>query len=477
MRLNLQAILFIFSLVSSTVLVSAVEDPNNSNEVTAAHHLGAQSTIDNNKDFLQRQLDTTPTTAAKNEDVTVYNGLWGEWGKWSKVRSGGSYACGAEIRFEDPVSGDDTAANGLKLRYCGLHDWKLQTQMTVEEGVWGNWKSWVMCPYGKYIGGVRVRFEKSQSWGDDTALNGLAIYCVKKDWSELEEKTVYAGRWGEWKDWAYRRNKLVKGARVRFEGKQGSGDDTAMNGMHINVEVPNYGVSHKGIVGYWKDVGSGPQGGFSHKIKEFSQSTLNEEITQEESYGFTQSISAGFKIKVVDVSTEVSAHQSYSVSETMKTSLTKYEGTESMFSCRPSGSPTQYYTMWQFVMSQPSDEHGIGFTSETRHMYCTPDLSQPPRCVIGFCADEFCQECKSDPTGASYMKKYTGKWPHCVNLLCVTDKTRRQMELECNKDGRCDGISYSTGAPATGSGCLKVCGRNDSTNGYGYNTHDYWVKR
>ena len=48
------------------------------------------------------------------------------------------------------------------------------------EGVWGDWKGMVMCPMFKYVAGFQVRIEPKQGGGlggDDTALNGLKLFC------------------------------------------------------------------------------------------------------------------------------------------------------------------------------------------------------------------------------------------------------------------------------------------------------------
>ena len=153
------------------------------------------------------------------------------------------YACGAQLRFENSQGwwGDDTAANGgLKLKFCDLHNWHDQDDELVWGGNWGGWKGWAMCSDGKYMAGARVRFEGSQGWGDDTALNGLEILCVEPDdcWSNSEIKTVYSGLWGDWKPWNSVDSKLVKGAQVRYEDPQGGGDDTALNGIRFNVDYP-----------------------------------------------------------------------------------------------------------------------------------------------------------------------------------------------------------------------------------------------
>ena len=175
---------------------------------------------------------------SQSEDITIYNGAWGSWKSWAK---GGedTYACGAQLRFENSQGGgDDTAANGLQLKFCDLHNWYDQYDHLVWGGSWGEWKGWTMCSDGKYMAAGRVRFEDRQGGGDDTALNGLEIYCIKPDWTNGEIRTVYPGLWGGWKPWHYKKYKLVKGAQVRFEDPQGGGDDTALNGIRFNVEKP-----------------------------------------------------------------------------------------------------------------------------------------------------------------------------------------------------------------------------------------------
>jgi len=338
--------------------------------------------------------DTRSLSVHGNENIVIHEGLWGEWKDWKDIDSNGMYACGAELRSEDRQgAGDDSAANGLRLKYCGLSDWRIQKQQEIWTGDWGKWKKMVMCPHGKYIGAATVRFEDRQGGGDDSALNGLAIWCVNENWRNGEVKIVYNGEWGGWKDWSYKVNKLVKGARVRYEDKRGGGDDSAMNGIEFNVEKPNYGVSRSQITGEWVPVVSGPQGQFSHKIIESTETTKATSLTKEESYGFEQSISAGFKIKAIDFSGSVTASQSRRTARAMHNSLRVYKGTETTFGCPSSDSPTGYYTMWQFRMSQPSDSSGIGFKSDTKHIRCTPSQRQPPRCTLGSCRDTFCQHC------------------------------------------------------------------------------------
>merc|ERR1712150_88293 len=174
---------------------------------------------------------------AEEEDVAIYHGNWGSWKPFVGPR-GGYYACGAQVRFEDPIRGDDTAANGLRLKFCHYTNWNDQKDwMDIYPGVWGGWKEQKMCPYNKNINGAQVRYEDNQGSGDDTTLNGLAIRCVTKDGKSPEWMTVYSGVWGSWKSQVYKTGKLVAQAKIRFEDPI-KGDDTAWNGLIFKYEVP-----------------------------------------------------------------------------------------------------------------------------------------------------------------------------------------------------------------------------------------------
>ena len=136
------------------------------------------------------------------------------------------------MRVEPRQGGDDdTAANGLKLILCKAGEWGLQQELMVFEGLWGNWERIGMCDENSYIIGGQVRFEGRQGGDDDTALNGLQIVCHNPVTQTSQIVLVSEGMWGDWKDWVVDENQYVTGGQVRFEGRQGRDDDTAMNGI------------------------------------------------------------------------------------------------------------------------------------------------------------------------------------------------------------------------------------------------------
>jgi Vitelline membrane outer layer protein I (VOMI) len=94
-----------------------------------------------------------------SSDLMIYAGVWGSWKSWEGFNPG-YYACGAQVRFEDSQGGgDDTAANGLNLRFCYYDNWWSQKDVMIYPGIWGNWRNMVTCPTNKYIIGMQVRFE------------------------------------------------------------------------------------------------------------------------------------------------------------------------------------------------------------------------------------------------------------------------------------------------------------------------------
>ena len=113
--------------------------------------------------------------------TTIWEGDWGTWNNTIDARKG-YYACGASLRVESDQGSkkDDTAANGLKLKYCSSEDWTKSSWVTIEEGSYGDWSS-SECSQDYFINGAQVRYESPQDDEDDTALNGLKITCKNVD--------------------------------------------------------------------------------------------------------------------------------------------------------------------------------------------------------------------------------------------------------------------------------------------------------
>jgi hypothetical protein len=218
-------------------LVRAAEEQN-----TTALVYNTNYSFDEQQDQLAPKIQAQNHNLAKRRSLKAHEwtdinkGIWGVWK--DKVYGGiGYYACGAEMRFEDNVLGDDTAANGLRLNFCHHNNWNDQTEFKdIYSGKWGAWKGKKMCPLNMYIDGAMVKFEGYQGSDDDTALNGLKIRCITKNGNKISWVSIYEGLWGTWNQEVIRPGKFVTGAQIQFEDDQGSGDDTAWNGLKFKFE-------------------------------------------------------------------------------------------------------------------------------------------------------------------------------------------------------------------------------------------------
>jgi len=187
-------------------------------------------------------VEKTSTTACQ-PDVLIYEGERGAWQKdWAGYNKDGYYICGAEMRYEPKQGwlGDDTAANGLRVTYCMLDNWRSQIpNVLIHAGLWGEWRGMKMCPEDHYVSGAQVRYKDKKSSIDDTALNGLRIQCQScLDSTSTSWVTVYDGRWGSWKPEVTRSGMFVKLVKIQFQDSQDRGDDTAWNGLRFLYEAP-----------------------------------------------------------------------------------------------------------------------------------------------------------------------------------------------------------------------------------------------
>jgi hypothetical protein len=160
------------------------------------------------------------------------------WGSWQQrvYCNAGMWAVGYKMRVESSQGGglssgnDDTALNSVQL-LCkdpttGATEW-----ISSYDGIWGDWHSSTSCSgTGNLLKGARMRIEGSQGGGDDTAANSVEFSCTKNG-------TIQApgGQgWGSWGSWVQCPNDTaVCGLEIKFEGSQGGGDDTGMNGLEL----------------------------------------------------------------------------------------------------------------------------------------------------------------------------------------------------------------------------------------------------
>ncbi|XP_058614496.1 vitelline membrane outer layer protein 1-like [Onychostoma macrolepis] len=165
-------------------------------------------------------------------ELTVPNGgKWGSWGEREMCPSG-TYAAGFSLKVEDPIQGDDTAINGIRLHCVDAskassnshHDY---ASVQSDVGSWGQWKDIKWCPSG-FLTDFQLRVESPQGDGDDTAANNIQFRCSQGF------LMGDGAPWGDWGSWSQTCDgKGICGIKTLVEKPQGRGDDTALNDMRM----------------------------------------------------------------------------------------------------------------------------------------------------------------------------------------------------------------------------------------------------
>lgn len=176
--------------------------------------------------------------------IPVQAGFWGEWQE-PVIIPDGYLIRGMQVRFEGSQGGgDDTALNGLKLLCEDIYHPQDTREVIVHEGFWGAWRNPVYVPDNCYVVGVATRIEARQGTGDDTALNGIKMIYRNRVTLQVGIITLEDGIWGSWAGEAsVPDDSLVCGVQIRIESPQRDGDDTAMNGINlVSRKIPSLGI-------------------------------------------------------------------------------------------------------------------------------------------------------------------------------------------------------------------------------------------
>ena len=128
-----------------------------------------------------------------------------------------------------------TSNVGMTEKSCTIPRSDVAGYITIGSGSWGSWQEcYDFCPADTFAYSVILRSEPPQGSGDDTAMNGIAISCYNR-WNGAYQGyvTSHIGYWGSWVAWAMvnpasTSNPFISG-KMKIEPPQGSGDDTAAN--------------------------------------------------------------------------------------------------------------------------------------------------------------------------------------------------------------------------------------------------------
>ena len=172
-----------------------------------------------------------------------FTGNWGDW-TGSKFCPAGSYVAGIDQRVEPPQGGgkeagkDDTALNSVAF-YCFDKQGTMAGRICPHEGWWGDWNNSIdKCNpyYSPFMDTIYVKNESPQGDDDNTSMNSIRGRCG----STTLPTPSNEGSWGVWADsLACGSGEAICGLRIRLESDQGSGDDSAMNGIIIHCCAVN----------------------------------------------------------------------------------------------------------------------------------------------------------------------------------------------------------------------------------------------
>lgn len=166
---------------------------------------------------------------------------------------------------EDALNSEDVVA--IQSNPTGSTTWRQTSWIlyppTYTDMWFGSNKGVVYCSEGSYAIGFRMRVEKKQGGGDDTALNAVSLLCKSTGDGTTEWIAAHLGNWGTWGAPAIcpgDDNWLI-GAHVKSEQLQGDGDDTSMNVVEFSCsKTGNLWTPGGGPWGDWRDWRTCPGG-------------------------------------------------------------------------------------------------------------------------------------------------------------------------------------------------------------------------
>ncbi|XP_060936554.1 vitelline membrane outer layer protein 1 homolog isoform X2 [Limanda limanda] len=162
--------------------------------------------------------------------LTVPNGApWGTW-TWPDMCPPHFFAVGFSTRVEAKQgSGDDSAMNGIRL-ICAKDEQRSSTStVNSHPGHWGDWSNAQYCPSG-VLTSFQLRVEGRQGGGDDSAVNNIKFRCSSDH--VLEGTGLDWGEYGEWSQVCV--NGGICGIETKIEEEQGEGDDSALNDVRFH---------------------------------------------------------------------------------------------------------------------------------------------------------------------------------------------------------------------------------------------------
>ncbi|XP_033025217.1 vitelline membrane outer layer protein 1 homolog [Lacerta agilis] len=167
-------------------------------------------------------------------EIGVSNGgLWGTWA-WQEMCPEETYATGFSLKVEayrGPMD-DDTALNGIRL-FCtrgGRGDKHEARTVESQSGPWGQWSPPSWCPEGTYLTRFSLRVEQTRRGiHDDMGATNARFAC--SGGANLEGRGL---SWGEYGEWSPPCRKGMCGIQTKQDPVRGAlRDDTALNDVRF----------------------------------------------------------------------------------------------------------------------------------------------------------------------------------------------------------------------------------------------------
>ncbi|XP_071537831.1 vitelline membrane outer layer protein 1-like [Panulirus ornatus] len=176
--------------------------------------------------------DSTTTALPQREawrnttaELFLNNGV--AWGLWGPVEfcEAGSFAHAFEVKYEKYSSTDDTAVNGVKL-YCGTTSDHDTGYVTSTVGQYGNWQGMRVCDKG-FLTGMRANVLESQGLlHDDVAVENVEMRCAASNETIIGVQATEKfplGKWSVWSECPI--GSMVCGLKLRYENPVLTADD------------------------------------------------------------------------------------------------------------------------------------------------------------------------------------------------------------------------------------------------------------
>ncbi|XP_053468173.1 vitelline membrane outer layer protein 1 [Ictalurus furcatus] len=163
--------------------------------------------------------------------LTVPNGeKFGIW-MWSELCPDNFYAVGFSLRVEpNQYANDDTALNGIRLFCVQNEDRRFLYSVESHTGHFGEWTEPRWCPSGT-LSSFQLRVEPHQGiFGDDTTANNIRFRCSSNP--TMEGQGMAWGEYGEWSNNCH--NGGICGIQTKMELYQGILDDSSLNDVRFH---------------------------------------------------------------------------------------------------------------------------------------------------------------------------------------------------------------------------------------------------